>query len=672
MKTVAVVAWREIVEHRIFLAAALAALAVALVVPMVPGFLGWSSSDVREVLMWLMAIGFSWLSALFLGASMVTGTVAEGRFGFFMARPVNSAALWFGKLLGVLAVVLTCQLLVVVPAAMLSNLAELFRSRPGMGWVPRDLLAVGGVVALPALLVLLAHAVATIWRGGTAWVLVDLIAFALTVGIGWASIAPLMSVRAEVAATVVGMLMVGGAAVAVIAAGSVQIADGRCERRRQHRSFSIVLWPLLLLAVAGGVGYSVWLRSPRISDLTSVEGMAVQPSGGWIAVSGPTRSRFDVESSFALDLEHRRSFRLGLRPVWAGGAAAAFSADGQVVAWPVRDGDQWRIRYGALDELPSGVQDSKILLERRPWLVLSPGGGRIALIDGGTLVVTAVTSGDIVGSARIPWGERFAGPYFVDETRVRVLAQGAEATDRPRRLHSGSRISIRSYEFDLARMKLIETGSLTDAAGIIAVTRDQARDRLILHMRLEYEAVSSYVDARTLEVVGWFAERDLGSPVAMLEDGRLVRLARDGSTSFVERLTPDGEIDGRVQLLRSPERVVFGSQPSPSTVAITVRLQDGGGSFFNGWNVLVVDLDAEELREIGANLLPIRVWTGMGSVSTPLPAGCPAARLFFGEEPGLWLNGAQIDDIASALGGPAIWEWRPDTGRMVLIGGAEN
>ena len=103
MKTVAVVAWREIIEHRMFLLAALAALAVTLVVPLIPTSLGWSSSDVREVLTWLMALGFTWLSAVFLGASMVTSTVADHRFGFFLARPASAAAIWFGKLLGVVA-----------------------------------------------------------------------------------------------------------------------------------------------------------------------------------------------------------------------------------------------------------------------------------------------------------------------------------------------------------------------------------------------------------------------------------------------------------------------------------------------------------------------------------------------------------------------------------------
>ena len=60
MRAVAVVAWREIVEHRMFLAAALAALVITVVVPLVPTFLGWSPNDVREVLMWVMTLGFTW------------------------------------------------------------------------------------------------------------------------------------------------------------------------------------------------------------------------------------------------------------------------------------------------------------------------------------------------------------------------------------------------------------------------------------------------------------------------------------------------------------------------------------------------------------------------------------------------------------------------------------
>jgi len=52
---------------------------------------------------------------MFLGASMVTGAVAAGRFGFFLARPLGGSAIWFGKLLGVLVGVLTCLVITIAP-----------------------------------------------------------------------------------------------------------------------------------------------------------------------------------------------------------------------------------------------------------------------------------------------------------------------------------------------------------------------------------------------------------------------------------------------------------------------------------------------------------------------------------------------------------------------------
>ena len=639
MKTVAVVAWREIIEHRMFLLAALAALAVTLVVPMVPANLGWSATDVREVLMWSMALGFTWLSAVFLGASMVTGTVAAGRFGFFLARPASAAAIWFGKLLGVVAVVWFGEILILVPATMVGY--------AGDGTLDGPVLA-GLLLGIPLVLVLAAHAVATIWRGGTAWVAVDLIALMVAIAVSWASIAPQLRVGAEDAATVVGLLLFGSLAVAVISAGVLQIAGGRCDERRQHRVFSSVAWTVLLSACAGSAAYAAWLLHPSAEDLARADEIFVHPGGSWIAVAGPTRGRVDVEGTFALDLEGSSSFRLGLGTAWDGRPSPVFSADGRVAAWTIRDGEEWSVRSANLEAPTTGELDSPIILRSRPWPVLAPRGRRVAMVEEGTLVVTDLASGDLVGSARLPLPWKAATPYFVGEDRVRLLLLTPEGGQ-------GGRQTLRSLEFDCQSRTLATTGTLHGPWDSFTATFDGARDRLLLRLQEVHRSVSyRYVDARSLEPVGWSAEQELGRFTEMMEDGRLVRLMDEAEGCRLERLTPDGRIDGSARLVWCPQRAVVGFQPSSSTVTVAASRIDWynegpeGSWVYGDWALFLADLDSGRLSEISARSVPLRWWYRYGQVRTPLPAGCAAARLFLTET-------------------CALRRWEPETGELVTL-----
>jgi hypothetical protein len=643
MKTVAVVAWREIVEHRVFLLAALAALVVTLVVPLVPANLGWSGSDVREALTLVMALGFTALSAIFLGASTVTGTVAAGRFGFFLARPAGAAAIWFGKLLGVLAVVLACLLIVAAPALLVPGVANVLDD--GLDWVDLTLgpLAFGTTaVGLALMVCLFAHAVATVWRGGTAWAAVDLIAFAVAIAGAWISVVPLLRAGAEDAATVVALVLVAVVAIAPTVGGALQIGHGGDDGRRQHRVFSSVMWSLLLPVCVASAAYSAWLLRPSAEDLIGCYQLAVQPAGSWVAVSGPTAGRLDVEGTFAIDLDSGTSFRLGLGPSWM--TSAAFSADGRVAVWSVRDGEAWRIRHADLSALPDSTAGSQILLNSNPCLVLSPAGDRLATIEDDSLVITELASGDLVGAARIPYPGFYRyslDAYFADRERVRVLI----ADD----VSGESLVVLRGLEFDSARRTLAETGTLAATGAWFQATIDSARDRLLLRAESDGEPRFWYLDARTLEAVDWTANRELGGKVRMLADGSLIRLAEEGEEGWLERLTPDGEIRARVRLPDRAHHLVIGAQPTASTVYVAWSSRQEEDIRWEDFQLLLVDLETGKLREIGRGM-PVRYWSWDG-VMPPLPAGSPAARLFFGESDSLLLWDPATDRIEPVVRG---------------------
>ena len=294
----------------------------------------------------------------------------------------------------------------------------------GLAWVGSGLSALGAVVVGSALLiVLLAHAVATVWRGGTAWVIVDLIALAVAIAGAGLAVAPLLEGQRGGR---------GDRRCSDADCGRGRSPDGRryasdrgaerSDRRRQHRVFTSVMWSLVLPVCLGSAAYSAWLMRPSAEDLVGLgrsRGAARRLVGRRLRVGS---RRLDVEATFAFDLDRGKSFRLDLGPSWAADRGVLRRRACRRLA--KRDGDVWRIRHADLNALPASAADSPILLEARPRLVLSPAGDRLATIEGDSLVVTELASGDLIGAARLQHpalAEHSVITYFADRDHVRVL-----------------------------------------------------------------------------------------------------------------------------------------------------------------------------------------------------------------------------------------------------------
>ncbi len=571
MRQIAAVAWREIIEYRLFIVAAFAALLVALVVPLIPGLFGWHPDEVRGVLAGVMALCFTVLCALSIGASMVGAAVANGRFGFFMARPASGSEIWFGKLLGVLAVVVACELIVVLPTGLSADGPEFLSDLAGHPWI-----WLGVLVGSPMVLILLAHAVGTIWRAHTAWIALDLGALVIMAVVGWIVLQPLLAAGAEISVFILVLALICSFAVSVLVAGAVQVALGRNDLRRHHRALSLTMWPVLLVLFAGIAGYGWWLATPGMDDLTWVSGPANEdPSGQWITVSGPTRGRRDIFADFALNLETRDAVRFGIGPRWRG-TVMAFSGDGQRAAWTVRARDGWHLRTGTMESLSWGGDGTPVVLDRQPWMVLSHRGDRLAAIEEGNLVVSALPKGDLLGSVRLPVSESFIGPHFGSDDRVMVVAVDPTAMD-------DEPASVRILEFDVAERKLTELGALPEAGNVTSVVVDDDRNRLLLRTWFEGDARWRYLDGRTIEDVSWTRGIDLGPVVSLLADGRLVRVVGENWNRRIEVFSPGGVAVGGVDLPPGSERVLIGAQPSPTTLVIAAVRESQSNSWPTAW-----------------------------------------------------------------------------------------
>jgi hypothetical protein len=192
-------------------------------------------------------------------------------------------------------------------------------------------------------------------------------------------------------------------------------------------------------------------------------------------------------------------------------------------------------------------------------------------------------------------------------------------------------------QFDLVARKFIELGALEEAGHPFEVIMDASRDRMLIGARVERHNSWHYVDARSLSEVPWTGSMDLGPVVSMLEDGRIVRVVNEDGTSKIQALSPEGLPVGEVTFPSKPKRLTIGFQPSPSTLIVAVNDSEWPTYWYTDWQAYLVDLSSGQLKGIADGVVPVSWWVRRGVVSRPLPAGCPASRLFIGEGPSLWM-----------------------------------
>ena len=71
----------------------------------------------------ILAVGFGFGTAIALGSSVVAGDLAQRRISFYFARPLSSAAIWFGKTLGAFLASFLGFMVIVLPALILAERA---------------------------------------------------------------------------------------------------------------------------------------------------------------------------------------------------------------------------------------------------------------------------------------------------------------------------------------------------------------------------------------------------------------------------------------------------------------------------------------------------------------------------------------------------------------------
>jgi hypothetical protein len=147
MSDTAAIFRREFTARRSLLWAALYIAVLVVVVPYLPFISHWEKTDVRDLSSVALALGAGLALSLGLGATFFGRDLSEGRLGFYFERPVRSIAVWLGRFLAVLSLVVLCEVLILLPAKLSSSDGLMIMAY--VGW-PKDFGAVGWAVVLLA------------------------------------------------------------------------------------------------------------------------------------------------------------------------------------------------------------------------------------------------------------------------------------------------------------------------------------------------------------------------------------------------------------------------------------------------------------------------------------------------------------------------------------------
>jgi hypothetical protein len=651
MSRLLAVAARELRERWILFPGALASGCFPLVLP--------AFGVERELMPVVGAVGAILLGAaagIIMGSSMLARDASNGRLGFLFSRPVPWPAIWGGKWLAALLLVVASGFLAAIPWMIAFPLSAV-GGHHGDSWL-RAMLDGPGAVFLLTLVVLavgLANFGATAFRSRSPWVALDLALVPATVWVIRRYVAPLWrygilgwgewSLPVSFLPLVLGLVL-----------GSVaQVAVGRTDLRRGHRALSFGFWAVVAVFLVAAAGYWRWVRSAGPADV-SVHAVTRDPSGRWVYVEGSSRHSGWYPHGFLIDTTSGR-YVVGPEPDWDRSRlplGLLFSADGRFVAQPryERGGTAARL----FDLTGATPRLTQVALESSPpptWttaFALSPSATSLFMVHESGASLFALPSGRRVATTTIAPGWRPAVLRFLAEGEARAwLVPSTEAAAR-------ARAEIRVVDLAADGRSRSTTFPIAKALDPVMAWRDvvpEAGGRRILTL----DAGLHLRDGASGEAIATLAEGD-GRPSAFfLADGRIAvggGITGAGANPLLARLQVfdrAGAELGETRLDLWSGGLVVGPELAPGRVAVSsfrspylpgdTCVVDAGESrvverlsglrpavgFF--WNVSAVPMDAGPtsvhfFRDIEGRV--IRIDFATGERKTVAGPGAPAGE----------------------------------------------
>ena len=442
---------REVNERKALIGAAAVASLLPLLAPLLPSTGTNPPEDIREAVMWVMVFGLIPLFALLLGVSFIGRDLAEDRLGFFFAQPISGPTIWFGKLAATTGLLWMSQVIIMLPTVLLSP-EPLQLVAPKGPLAPYDPLwfTVLPLWLGPIGVMLLAHAVGTMWRSRSLWVIVDLVALLVVISGAWLLFRPFFF-HYTAGVAVRGYLWLVSILLAALAlGGAFQMTVGRVDLRRGHRALSSTVWSIVLVGVFGLGGWTWWIRSADLEDL-SASSMVALGAGEWISVMGSSPGRVDYEPRFIVSLKDGRWLRADSRNVWDM-RDMVIARDQSRAVWlsPITFGSS-KFMIADLDaRKPEGRESGFEFDVLVRDVALSDDGDRAAVIQNRTVMVFDLDSQAQLAAAQISGDFEPHAVSFEDRDQLRI-----ETIDTTQNTTERARYQTR--HFDIAN-KVLSNG----------------------------------------------------------------------------------------------------------------------------------------------------------------------------------------------------------------------
>jgi hypothetical protein len=509
---------REFVARWDLLWAALYIAVLVAVVPLAPFIPSIERADVRDLMSVGSALAAGLALSIGLGATFFGRDLSEGRLGFYFERPVRSVAVWLGRFLAVLTLVVLFEAVTLLPAWLSSSEGLMIMSY--VGW-PESFGAVEWTVTLvagPAFLMLLAHAVSVMVRARTAWLFLDVIGCVATLIVAWLCVRPFVVEDFEDALLVVGLALAASVFLALLAGFAAGVHSGRCDLGRVHRVLSVTLWGTMAITFGAAAVYGEWLRIFEPTDLSYFEVGRVSLNGEWAEVKGTARWRQDVERRFLISTMDSRWLRL---PSRSGGWrwSVSFSEDGSRVQWfDIDRGEEVGfLAYADLDEGTLEPVITSIMMNSDSYDYLSPSGRRLAVTDDRVLSVYDFDGEQLLTAVRLPDEFQGSRPVFVNDSTIRLYRRSGEPGDW----------TMSIAEVDVRAGTVNHTGSFAIGSEYAGSAFDANLRYMVVRTRRDeydyYPRIGNIIDART----GAFI-RPITDFAAFLHDGRVLKIVREG------------------------------------------------------------------------------------------------------------------------------------------------
>jgi len=595
---------REVSTRRLLFVAAACAGLIPFIVPAMRGLHGALAADERASIAYIVAIAFTFGTAIGLGASIAAPAIASRRIAFDFSRPLSGLDISLGRAAAAWALAVASGAIVLLPALVaggrIAPVDFAIDPRLQRAW---PLVVCGAVVALVAA----AHALGVVTRSRSPLLALDV----LLCGVAGLGIAGVLSrLPAFLAATPRWNVAAGlgiAAAMALAASGYVSVERGRTEIRSSHHVLSVVFWSIVGIALAAAAAYAAWVRGAGPSDLGFFWTMPA-PRGSWVALQGQAR---DATATFLLDTATGRSVRAMTRD-WM---TPTISLDGRRAAWlQGRDGggpfEVMTLALDAPDPVPAATRVS--LRGYADLFVLSADGARLASVLNGVLSIDDLGSGRTLASARIAGDRGQVRGFFLDPDRFRVYTHPAP---------SGRAGALEVSELDARTKTLTRLGSRELPAGGVFLTSDRAGERIAA---IEWDAKRAVLlYGRTASEIATLGEGGLGVSrwPRFLGDGRVAVSESSPAGAVIRIFDRQGRAE-RVISMHS-RRTALGGELAPGRLVAAA-----GDESRTRWNTFVVDVDGGTVQPISQGLVPAASLSFSYALNEYPEPGSDATRLF--------------------------------------------